>query len=73
MHNSCCSVCHDFRDGCFEGSRGRQEIGILGEVANDIDHADLPNTAAVIAGEGFGVVVAIPDAEEVFFGGFEGL
>lgn len=74
MHNGSCSLCHDFRDGCFESSGGRQEVSILRKVAYHIDHADLPNATALIAGEGvIIVVVAIPDAEEVLFRGFEGL
>lgn len=63
------------RNGGHECRRRRQEVVFFTEVADDINHADFSDAAAVIDNDfiGYGVVVvACPDTDMGILGGLKG-
>jgi hypothetical protein len=82
MNHESWNLWQDRRDRCLESSRRRQQVLILAKIAYHVHHAQLANATALVANAAGAVVVtksslggvvdAVPYADEVFVGVFQG-
>lgn len=75
MNNEARNLRQNGRDRCLESRRRRQKILFSAQITDNIDHTQFSDTSAAVdlVGEGGGGVGgAVPDADEVVVGGFQG-